>query len=160
MSAFIHHVPAIAALICDIRGLVVLQSAKANYQGSPVPDTYRSAIFARPFPHPVTIRAAVGKKIANRRRQITVTGTDGSAVLDRDTHELHVACKDGWTLTLKTSPDTGYRGLDRCLATGKLMPSFLSPETALHCLRLVEEAHAVAVELEEYPDGSKLVFGP
>jgi hypothetical protein len=33
-------------------------------------------------------------------------------------------------------------------------------QQALHCLRLVEEAHTVAVELEEYPDGSKLVFGP
>jgi predicted dehydrogenase len=160
MSGFIHHVPAIVGLMFEIRRLAVVTAAKARHCGAPVPDTYRSLVLAGAFPRPVTIRGAVGKRIAQPRRQITVTGTDGIAVLDRSTHELQVSSKDGWTMTMKTSPDTGYRGLARCLATGKPLPAFLSVEQALHCVRLVEEAHALAAELEEYPDGSKLIFGP
>ena len=106
----------------------------------------------------MAIRAAVGKYMRNPAKWITLTGSRGSATLDRDHHRIQFRANDGWSMTVLSEQDAGYCGIADSLTTVKPSSSFLAVKAAREVVRLVEDAHKVAVKLDHYPDGSVARF--
>ena len=158
MANFLHHVLAFASMFLDLRSFEPTTSMTANHPDSPVPDTYRAAVFQRNGSTPAVIQGAVGKYIEHPRKAIFVEGTRGWANLDRERNELRVECNDGWSISLSAKPDSGYRGLARALTMDESQMSLVSFPVAVEALRLLEAAQQRADWLTSYPSGRTQLF--
>jgi predicted dehydrogenase len=152
MTNFFHHVPALAGRWFDPLELWPAEAAWGRHPQARVPDTYRRARFASVRTGTVVVEGAVGKYLAQPRREIEWFGTHGHARLDRDRNELHVTGAGGRSFTLAgRNGDSGYGELARALATGEPLPGLLTPAEALRVLLLVELAHGRAEWQPVYP---------
>lgn len=158
MTNFFHHVVALASLFFDLNDLVPVQASWAKHPDAKVTDTYRAAKFINKHTGEVVLEGAVGKYIKCPIKIIRIEGTKGVALLDRDNNSL-IVVSDGLSMDMRCEPDNGYGILVSALANGApLPPTLLTVEQALQCLRLVEDAHAIAKQLPFYPDGQDIVF--
>jgi predicted dehydrogenase len=150
MANFFHHVLAIAQLFFDLCDLQPAQASWACHPDARVPDTYRQARFISRKTGEVVVCGVVAK-YALAQKVIVLEGTQGSALLDRARHIMHIRLHDGarWSRSFDAN-DTGYAMLAQAIAKRRDDAAFLTMPDANRVLHLVEAAHAIAEQVPLY----------
>src|SRR5207244_4213419 len=128
MAGFIHHPLAIACSLFNPVDLVVVEGRVARHSTAPseVADTSRAAHLSSRTTGEILVSAEVGKYFPTRQRWVLLKGSDGQALLDRETENIRLRDRDGNEEVIRAAAgDLGYRSIFEALAERKLPSGLL-----------------------------------